>query len=219
MRVRVQENGSLVRAMCQLPNGQRIVRVVSAEPAALMGELDAFPELGGRFLKKLGRGLKKAVVAPVKIAHKITHGKNSPIAKMEKSVQKFVGKNLPIAKPFINIHNSLAKPIHKAIEGKKVKKAITAKGIAEVTKNLPPEAKKAARTALVLKIKQTEALKDVAAKVAKAKVVSAAKNALARNPKNKPAAKVLAQAFPKGAFTVIFPDGKTRKTVPASKVG
>jgi hypothetical protein len=221
MQVRVQEKGPLVRAIATLPDGRRFSAIVRAEPTSLAGELDLLegdePELGGRFFKKLKKGLKKAVVGPIKLAHKITHHPKSPIAKAEKALQGFVKKNLPIAAPFINIHNSLAKPVHKVIAGKKVKQAVTAKGIAEVTKNLPIKQKAIVQTALITKVKQDEALKEVAKKVAKTKVITAAAKALKANPKNATAKKVLKKAAPKGHYRVIFPDGKTRN-VAASKV-
>jgi hypothetical protein len=224
MQVRVQEKGPLVRAIATLPDGRRFTAVVRAEPTALAGELDLLegdePELGGRFLKKLKKGLKKAVVGPLKLAHKVTHHPKSPIAKAEKAMQKFVAKNLPIAKPFINIHNSLAKPVHKALAGKKVKQAVTAKAIAEVTKNLPIKQKGFVQSALITKVKQDEVLKGVAKKIAKTKVVTAAAKALKANPKNKPAKKLLTRlkaAKSAKPYRVTFPNGKT-VSVPANRV-
>jgi hypothetical protein len=79
-------------------------------------EMSAETEISGAFGKKLWKGIKKAHTAPLKIAHKITHGKNSPIRKMELALQKGVSKYIPIAKPFIDIHNKVSAQTYKAME-------------------------------------------------------------------------------------------------------
>jgi hypothetical protein len=78
----------------------------------------AQPQLAGKFGKKLKKGLKKATLGPLKVAHKITHGKNSPIRKAELALQKTVGKALPFTKPFIKVHNTFASKVHKVVEKK-----------------------------------------------------------------------------------------------------
>jgi len=212
-RMRVQQKGDLVRAQLILPDGRKFQAMLEATPEALAGD-----ELAGRFLKKLGRVAKKATLGPLKLAHKITHHPKSPIAKAEKAMQKFVKKNLPIAAPFINIHNSLAKPVHKAIEGKKVKKKVIAAAIVDATKNMPAATKAATQQALVLKAKQNEAVLDVAKKAAKAKVVTAAAKALKKDPGNVMAKKVINAAKPQaGYYIVTNPAGKVSR-IPAARV-
>lgn len=79
---------------------------------------------------KVGKVIVKAHTAPLKIAHKITHGKNSPIRKAELALQKYVGKALPFTQPFIAVHNKLAGGVHKTVDtissGGSAKKALKA---------------------------------------------------------------------------------------------
>jgi hypothetical protein len=95
---------------------------------------------------KVGKVVIKAHVAPLKIAHKITHAKNSPIRKAEMALQKYVGKALPFTKPFIAVHTKLAGGVHAGMEaafkGKSVTKAVKAAG-----KKLKPTAADAAALA------------------------------------------------------------------------
>ncbi len=211
---KIQQRGDMVRAVAKLSDGETIVRQIRAHAPTLAGD-----ELGGRFLRKMKRGLKKVgkgALVPLKFAHKITH--KGPIGKLERAAQKFIGKNLPIAKPFINIHNKLASPVHKALSGKKIKAKVTAQGIAAATQHLPIKAKKAAQTALAAKFAQKAALENVAKAVVKQKVLTAAAKAVKKSGgKNKLAARVLARANAKGVFEVRTPSGRIIK-VPASKV-
>lgn len=63
----------------------------------------------GRLLKgRVRKRLKKAFLGPAILLHKVTHGKNSPIRKIELKLQKVVGKALPFTKPFIQAHNKIA---------------------------------------------------------------------------------------------------------------
>src|SRR5689334_20659936 len=117
--------GDLIIATVENSQGQRFTAHVNA--ADLAGD----PELGSWFSRKF-RKFKhsiagKILLGPVLIAHKITH--SGPIEKLHKKIQAMVGKALPFTKPFIRIHNSLASPVHKLIEGKKVEKKATALAI------------------------------------------------------------------------------------------
>ena len=125
-----------------------------------------------------------------------------PIGKLHKKVQDAVGKYLPIAKPFIAIHNSLASPIHKLIEGKKVRLKATAKAIAIATKDLPISKKIPAQKALASMAVATEQARATAGNAALAVAVGKAKAALKGSP---------------GVYKVVRPDGRI-VNVPASKV-
>lgn len=235
VRLQTSRDGARVRASLVEPRtGRRFVCSLPTELGALEDELDVLiseEELSGlagddvdvelgAFLKKLKKGLKKVAkvaVKPLQVAHKITHGKNSPIRKLELKVQKAVAKHLPVAKPFISIHNSLAAPVHKAIEGKKIKAKVTAKAIADVTKNLPPDVKKGAQAALIAKVKGAEAAKSFAKAAAKAKVLSAAKKAAAKGDEEAKKLIQRAKIGTTGTYQVKTPSGKTIK-VPASRV-
>jgi hypothetical protein len=108
-------------------NGKPI-DVVLALPKGTIDEsrLDGFgkipyyhPTLGAGFLKKLkkvGKVIKKVHTAPLKLVHKVTHGKKSPIRKLELAAQKVVGKALPFTKPFINAHNKVSNQTYKVME-------------------------------------------------------------------------------------------------------
>lgn len=231
-RIQLQERGNHVRALLTLPDGRRISCTLNcASPEKLAGELERveaegaqelgaeeYDELGGFFkkLKKAAKAVGKVAMKPVKLAHKYTH-EVGPIAKMHKQVQAGVAKALPFTKPFISVHNSLAAPVHKAIEGKKIKNKLTAKAIADVTKNLPAAQKGAAQAALVAKVKEDDALKAIGKQAAKAKVLAAAKSAAKKG--DREAAQVLkrATAGTKGAYKVTTPSGRV-VSVPAAKV-
>lgn len=234
-QIQVQEKGNLVRARLVMPNGKIHQCVLDcSSPEKLAGEIEQldddsavelgaegaeeYDELGG-FLKKLKKAAKKVgkvALAPVKIAHKYTH-QVGPIAAMHKKVQEGVAKALPITKPFIKVHNSLASPVHKAIEGKKIKNKLTAKAIADVTKDIPAAQKGAAQAALVAKVKEDDALKSIGKAAAKAKVIAAAKTAAKKG--DPEAKKVLqrAAAGTVGTYKVVTPSGRT-VNVPAAKV-
>lgn len=125
-----------------------------------LGDTAGFGDRLKRFAKKVARNkvIRATVIKPAKFLHKVTHGKNSPIRKMEMQVQKFVAKALPITKPFINFHNNIAAPAtYKALQKAGIaeeKRKLTAKGIAEATKHLPAAARKAAQAELVKRAKQ-----------------------------------------------------------------
>jgi transglutaminase superfamily protein len=82
------------------------------------------PTLGAGFLKKVAKGIRKVtkskagkvLFAPITIAHKITHGKKSPIRKLEMKIQKGVAKALPFTKPFISAHNKISGGVYTAME-------------------------------------------------------------------------------------------------------
>lgn len=125
-----------------------------------------------------------------------------PIGRLHKKVQDAVGKYMPIAKPFIKIHNSLASPIHKLIEGKKVRLKATAKAIAVATKDLPVAQKGQAQKILALKAVAVEQARQVAGQAALAKALAKAKAATKGSP---------------GVYKVVRPDGRI-VNVPASRV-
>lgn len=226
--VKVEENATHVRATLVLPNGRKLQCVLPCHSAdALAGALEDEEGLAGEeddielagFLKKLKKAAKKVgkvALKPVQIAHKYTH-QVGPIAKMEKAVQNAVGKALPFTKPFIKVHNSLAAPVHKAIETGRIKKKLTAKAIADVTKNLPAATKGATQAALVAKVKETEALKSIGKQAAKAKVVSAAMKAAKKGDKEAKAFVARSKVGTTGTFRVETPSGRM-VNVPASKV-
>ncbi|HEY3493040.1 MAG TPA: hypothetical protein VGK73_00065 [Polyangiaceae bacterium] len=227
--VQVDQNATHARARLTLPNGKVLKCVIRCDtPEALGAELDALEwqglagddddvELAGFFkkLKKAAKKVGKVALAPVKIAHKITH--TGPIGKLHKQVQNTVAKALPFTKPFIKVHNSLAAPVHKAIEGKKVKQAVTAKAIADVTKHLPAAAKGPAQAALVARAKQDDALKSIAKSAAKAKVVSEAKKAAKKGDAEAKSFLKRAAVGRTGTYEVRTPSGRVIK-VPAAKV-
>jgi hypothetical protein len=98
----------------------------------LYADTSGFGDRFKRFAKKIakskvGKAIKKVHVAPLKIAHKITHGKNSPIRKAELALQKTVTKALPFTKPFINVHNQLASKVHKTVDKATGTKTLPAK--------------------------------------------------------------------------------------------
>ena len=197
--------------MLTLPNGRSFTATILADADTLAGD-----ELGASFLqklKKVGKKAGKGALKPLQFAHKITH--KGPLGKLERKVQDIVGKALPFTKPFIQLHNSVASPVHKAIETGKIKKALTAKAIKQITKDIPNVAQRVGvQTALAAQIGQTNALKEVAAKVVKAKVLAAAKGKAPAKAK----AKAKAKALPAGSsFRVTLPSGRT-VLVPASKV-
>lgn len=222
--VNLQERPGAVRATLTMPGGKQLQCVVrcgsvdelGAELEALAGGLAGDDDELAGFFKKLKKGLKKAVVTPVKLAHKYTH-QVGPIAKMHKQVQDGVAKALPFTKPFIKVHNSLAAPVHKAIEGKKIKTKLTAKAIADVTKNLPPAQKGAAQAALVAKVKESDALKNIAKRAAKATVLAQAKSAAKRGDSEAKSFLKNMKRGTTGTFKVTTPSGRVIN-VPASKV-
>lgn len=205
-RVRVQTNGTHARAMLTLPNGRTVQCMIRCDtPEALAGELDALMEQGlaggddelAGFVDKLKKVAKKATI-PLKAVHKLTH--KGVIGKMEKKVQDAVSKYLPIAKPFIDLHKKIASPIHKLIEGKKIKKVITAKAIADVTKSIPDLAQRAGvQKALVATVQQKEKLQAIAKTAVKAKVISEAVRVAKAGA---PGEKVQAKAFLKKAVAL-----------------
>jgi len=215
------ERGDEVKAQLRLPDGRTFNATLRADLETLAGD-----ELAGKFLNKLKKAGKKTLkvvkavhLKPLQLAHKITH--KGPLGKLEKKAQELVGKALPFTKPFIKIHNSIAAPVHKAIETGKVKKKVTAAAIKQVTKDIPDLAqRKGVQAALAVQMSNTELLKGVAKKAVKAKVVKAATAALKKNPANKVAKKVVAKAkaaVPKGTYKVTLPNGRT-VNVPAAKV-
>jgi hypothetical protein len=126
------QRGDLVRAVIEGPNGETYEATVNVN--AFRGEameglgFDPYAqdELSGRLWRKIKRKTKKAfkspkaaaktlllkpITAPMTAAHKITH--HPKIEKLHKQVQDTVGNLLPITKPFIRIHNSLASKTHK----------------------------------------------------------------------------------------------------------
>jgi len=143
-----------------------------------------------------------------------------PIGKMHKAVQDAVGKYLPIAKPFIAIHNKLASPIHKLIEGKKVRLKATAKAIASATKDLPISEKYKTQKILASMSVATEQARETASTVALAKALGKAKAATKGNvallSKTLRKAKAATHGSP-GIYKVVRPDGRI-VNVPASKV-
>lgn len=66
--------------------------------------------------QKFRKVAKGVTLAPLKVVHKITHGKNSPIRKAELALQKVVGKALPFTKPLIEAHNKISTGIYKGME-------------------------------------------------------------------------------------------------------
>lgn len=224
-KVRVQRKGPYVRAMLTVNGKTHNCMVRCDSPAVLAGELDRLAgtglageddELAG-FFTKLKKGMKKAgkgVLKGIKAVDKVNN-------KLEAKVQKIVGTALPFTKPFINIHNSLSSPIHKAMATGSVKKALTAKAIKQVTKDLPANMRAASATNLTMRFKAKEDLANIAKKAVKAKVlVEAAKSAA----KGKPASKAIVAAAKTAAaskagqfYTVKFPNGKVKK-VAASRV-
>jgi hypothetical protein len=99
---------------------------------------------------KVVRVIAKAHTVPLKAAHKITHGKNSPIRKAELAMQRTITKNLPITKPFIAVHNKLASATDKVITGKKTGKKPSIKELKDALPNRADIAK-LAETNRVLK--------------------------------------------------------------------
>lgn len=92
----------------------------AAPLANALGDIPfSHPNLGAGFLKKLKK-VGKVIAAPITIAHKITHGKKSPIRKLEMKLQKVVGKALPFTKPFIQAHNKISGGVYKAMEKAKI---------------------------------------------------------------------------------------------------
>lgn len=173
--------GNSVQCRVTLADGRRFIGTAPLRAAAQ-------PELGWFGSKA------------VRKVHNLTH--KGPIEKAHKAVQRTVGKYLPITKPFIKIHNSLASPVHKLIEGKKIRAKVTARAIADVTKSLPPAQRAKARKILALKAVATENAKGVAAQAALAQAVSKAKAAMRGVP---------------GVYKVVRPDGRI-VNVPAAKV-
>lgn len=228
--VKLEENATHVRATLILPSGKKLTCVLPCHSAdALAGALEDYEmsglagdgddvELAGFMskLKKAAKKVGKVALAPVKLAHKYTH-QVGPIAAMHKKVQDYVAKALPITKPFIKVHNSLAAPVHKAIEGKKIKAKVTAKAIADVTKDLPIAQKGAAQAALVAEAKKAEALKSIGKQAARAQVLNAAMKAAKAGDKEAKALISRAKAGTTGTFKVTTPSGRV-VNVPAAKV-
>ena len=92
------------RAASALAIGDKIRKAQKGDPreALALAQKIGAPVVAGRGLDRF----KKAVLWPVKVTNKITH--TGPIEKAHQAVQGAVGKYMPIAKPFINIHNKLA---------------------------------------------------------------------------------------------------------------
>lgn len=72
--------------------------------------------LSGRVRKRIKKRLFKATLGPLALAHKVTHGKHSPIRKAELKLQGVVGKILPFTKPFIKFHNMVSDKVYKGLE-------------------------------------------------------------------------------------------------------
>jgi hypothetical protein len=241
-QTRVQTNGTHARATLTLPNGRTVQCTIRCDtPEALAGELDAMAgqglaggedELAGFAdkLKKAAKKVGKGALKPLKAVHKVTH--KGVLGKMERQLQEQVGKYLPITKPFIALHKKIASPIHKALEGKKIKAAFTAKAIKDITKSIPDAAARAgAQAHLVASVKKAEALKSIAKTAVKAKVLSEAAKVLKHGPPKEKAqakaflkkavqAKAVAKAHAKATgktYKVTTPSGRTI-TIPASKV-
>lgn len=174
-----RQRGASMQCRVVLPDGRVFVG------AALMR---ANPELGWFGSKALR-----------KVHNTFNRG---PIGKLHKKVQDAVGKYLPIAKPFIQIHNAIAKPIHKLIEGKKVRLKATAKAIAIATKDLPVSEKYKTQKILALKSVAVEQAREMAGNVALAKALAKARAATKGT---------------KGVYKVVRPDGRI-VNVPASRV-
>ena len=187
-QVQFKQAGPVMHCRVRMADG----RVLTAS-APLAGELGWF---GSKATRKVGKGLRKGA----QLAHNITH--KGPIGKAHMAVQKAVAKYLPIAKPFINIHNKLASPVHKVIEGKKVRAAATAKAIASVTKDLPAAQKAVAQKKLAALSAATEKARDAGKIAALAKVAAKAKEVTKGVP---------------GFYVVTRPDGRIVK-VPSDKV-
>jgi len=143
---------------------------------SLYADTSGFGDRFKRFAKKIakskvGKIIKKVHVMPLKIAHKITHGKNSPIRKAEMALQRYVGKALPFTKPFIKVHNQLAKQTHSVVDkvtGSKKKKTpkaapkdmvdlvettrrLQAAAISKILKKVPKKHKVAVKKKLIQK--------------------------------------------------------------------
>lgn len=134
--------------------------------------------------KKIGKNkvvkvIAKAHTVPLKAAHKITHGKNSPIRKAELAMQRTVTKNLPITKPFIAVHNKLAGATDKVITGKKTGKKPSLK---ELKDALPSKAD-IAKLAETNRVVKANAIASALRKVPKAQQAEA-REALLRKAKS-----------------------------------
>jgi hypothetical protein len=149
---------------------------------------------------KAGAKLKKGLLAPFKAVHKVTHHPKSPIRKAELALQKAVGKALPFTKPFINAHNKISAPVHKALS----KASKSAKG----GKLTTDQAKLAVGA---LKGAKAAALKGKGGKAAQ-KLLKAS-GAVAKAAKNLSTVSALS----KGEYVVTTPTGKTVR-IPASKI-
>jgi hypothetical protein len=183
-----RQRGATMQCRVVLPDGRAFVGSASMTRA---------PELGWFGSKALR-----------KIHHTFNGG---VIGKIHKQVQNAVAKYLPIAKPFIAIHNAIASPIHKLIEGKKVRLKATAVAIAKATEKLPAAQRGPARKILAAKSIAVENARQMASQVALAKAVVKAKNA------GKSAVKAVAVKGKPGVYQVIRPDGR-RVSIPASRV-
>lgn len=179
VRTDFRTKGATVQCRIVLPDGRAFVGTSIMQPAPELGWF------GSKVLRKVHNALNRG-----------------PIGKLHKKVQDAVAKYLPIAKPFIKIHNALAKPIHKLIEGKKVRLKATAVAIAKVTKDLPIAQKAKVQKALIARAKVTNRAHELASTAALAKAVGKAKHALTGK---------------KGVYKVVRPDGKI-VNVPASQV-
>ncbi len=137
----------------------------------LYADTSGFGDRFKRFAKKIakskvGKIVKVVHVAPLKWAHKITHGKNSPIRKAELALQKQIGKALPFTKPFIKVHNQLASKTHSLVDkvtGTKKPRAnpkdmadlvettrrLQAKAISKILKKVPKKQKPAIKKKLI----------------------------------------------------------------------
>lgn len=94
-------NGQPASVVYHLPPGS-----VASERLDGLGRLPVVhPTLGAGWLKKVGRGLKKAVTAVPKLAHQVTH--TGPIAKVTHAVEDLASKTV-ILKPFVDFHRGVS---------------------------------------------------------------------------------------------------------------
>jgi hypothetical protein len=114
--------------MCYQPNSHELT--YSPETAGAFGR-----RLRRKF-KKVGIVLKKAHTVPFRAIHKVTHGKRSPIRKLEEKLQGIVGKALPFTKPFIAAHNKVSNQTYKVLEKTGVIKKGDTKRIGNTSTNI-----------------------------------------------------------------------------------
>lgn len=178
-------------------------------------------------LKKVGKKIAHnkvtnvVVKKPIQVAHKITHNKAFEAAHAK--VQKWVGKNIPVFKPFITVGVKTNALIHKGMDKTVLDKRrgnaakILDKKIAQGGK-LGKQAAAVKSTIVALRDMQAgkpEAALKIAAAIDR-KMGAAAGPPIATFTKSL-ALPNLALSTASAAYTVIAPDGK-RYSVPASQV-